>query len=151
MLDMDSAKVQTRLVNTMVQLGKYQSGGGVFSKEYVKKSAKTMPPAEWWDLFGGHIPLLKSVAMTVLSQPVCASAAERNWSVYGAIKTPARGRLGHAVADKLVYCHEAIHMQTKLQDANYVQSVERWQGSDSEFDDSDDNDSGEEDLSGLMV
>ena len=42
-----------------------------------------------------------------------------NWSVYGMIKTSARGRMGHAVADKLVYCHEALHMQSKLQTASY--------------------------------
>ena len=51
---------------------------------------------------------LSSVARRVLAQPICASAAERNWSVYGAIKTTARSRLGHAVSDKLVYCHEAL-------------------------------------------
>ena len=45
----------------------------------------------------------------VRAQPVCASAAERNWSVYGQIKTPERSRMGHAVGDKLVYCHEAFH------------------------------------------
>ena len=44
----------------------------------------------------------------------CASAAERNWSVYGKIKTETRSRIGHAVADKLVYGHEALHLkQTK--------------------------------------
>ena len=51
----------------------------------------------------------------MLAQPVCASAAERNWSVYGAIKTTARGQMGHAVADKRVYCHEALHNRLKLQ------------------------------------
>ena len=43
------------------------------------------------------------------SDTVCASAAERNWSVYGQIKTASRGTMGHAVADKRVYCHEALH------------------------------------------
>ena len=41
---------------------------------------------------------ISAVARRVLAQPVCASAAERNWSVYGAIKTTARGQMGHAVA-----------------------------------------------------
>ena len=75
----------------------------------------------------------------MLAQPVSASAAERNWSVYGMIKTSARGRMGHAVADKLVYCHEALHMQSKLQTASYTQAVEKWD-SDSDSDASDDDD-----------
>ena len=81
------------------------------------------------------------VARRVLAQPVCASAAERNWSVYGKIKTEQRSRLGHAVADKLVYAHEALHLREKLQSASYVQTVEKWD-TDSDSDESDD----EEDL-----
>ena len=61
-----------------------------------------------------------------VAQPACASAAERNWSVYGQIKTPARGRMNHDTGDKLVYCHEALHMKAKLQDAGYKQTVEKW-------------------------
>ena len=75
----------------------------------------------------------------VLAQPVCASAAERNWSVYGAIKTTARGTMGHAVADKRVYCHEAHHLKGKLQTASYKQAVEKWD-SDSDSDVSSDED-----------
>ena len=65
-----------------------------------------MAPATWWATYGKHLPLLSYVARRMLSQPCCASAAERNWSVYGQIKTAARSRMGHAVGDQLVYCHE---------------------------------------------
>ena len=92
--------------------------------------ARAPPPA--------HIA---SVARRVLAQPVCASAAERNWSVYGQIKSASRNRMGHAVGDKLVYAHEALHLKQKLQKASYTQHVEKWD-SDSDSDESDD----EEDL-----
>ena len=82
---------------------------------------------------------LSSVARRVLAQPICASAAERNWSVYGAIKTASRSRMGHAVADKLVYCHEALHLKAKLQKASYNQAAEKWD-SDSDSDESDEED-----------
>ena len=98
-----------------------------------------MAPAMWWGMYGKHLPLLASVARRVLAQPVCASAAERNWSVYGRVKTKERSRLGHAVGDKLVYCHEAIHLEAKLQSAGYKQSVEKWD-SDSDSDETDDED-----------
>ena len=48
--------------------------------------------------------------------------------------------MGHAVGDKLVYCHEALHMKAKLQKAGYEQKVVKW-----DFD-SDSDASDEEDL-----
>ena len=104
---------------------------------HVIENAKTLAPATWWGQYGKHLPLLSSVACKVLAQTVCASAAERNWSVYGAANTAARGRMGHAVGDKLVYCHEALHLKNKLQTASYTQSVEKWD-SDSDSDATDD-------------
>ena len=74
----------------------------------------------------------------MLAQPVCASAAERNWSVYGAIKTAARGQMGHAVADKRVYCHEALHLKEKAQHAGYKALVEKWDTDSDSSDGSDD-------------
>ena len=66
------------------------------------------------------------MARSVLGQPCCASAAERNWSVYGQIKTTSRSNMSHAVSDKRVYCHEALHMREKLTKAGYKQKVEEW-------------------------
>ena len=33
----------------------------------------------------------------------------------------------HQTADKLVYCHEAIHLQQRMQDAGWTADVERWE------------------------
>ena len=48
---------------------------------------------------------MRSVAQKVLglAQGVSASAAERNWSVYGRIMTRERSRMHHKRGDKLVY------------------------------------------------
>ena len=73
-------------------IAQYQQLDGAFTKPYVIANAKTMPPAVWWATYGKHLPHLAAVARRVLAQPVCASSAERNWSVYGAIKTAARGK-----------------------------------------------------------
>ncbi|KAL1495642.1 hypothetical protein AB1Y20_016509 [Prymnesium parvum] len=99
---------------------------GVFSKQSVLINAKRMAPAKWWKQYGTHLPLLSSVAQKVLAQVVCSSAAERNWSIYGRIKTKGRSQLGRSRADKLVYCHEAIHLKNKLQRASYTQLCEKW-------------------------
>ena len=70
----------------------------------------------------------------------CASAAAgRNWSMHGQIKTSARGNMGHTVADKRVYCHEALHNRNKLQKANYKRDVEN-RDTDSDSDEEDEED-----------
>ena len=115
-----------------LELAQYQQATGKFSNSVVLANAKTMAPAAWWGMYGKHLPHLSSVARRVLAQSVSASAAERNWSVYGQIMTPARSRMQHVRGDKLVYCHEALHMREKLQCAGYVQRAVKWD-SDSDF------------------
>ena len=57
--------------------------------------------------------------------------------------TPARSGMKHERGDKLVYCHEALHLRAKLQRAGYVQQAVKWD-SDSDSDETD-----EEDLKGV--
>ena len=46
----------------------------------------------------------------------------------------------HATADKLVYAHEALHLEQKMQGAGWAPDIERWEsdtdseGSDQEVD-----------------
>ena len=42
----------------------------------------------------------------------------------------------HAVADKLVYAHEALHLEQKMQSAGWAADIERWE-SDTDSDGSD--------------
>ena len=56
------------------------------------------------------------------------------------VGTAARSRMGHGVADKLVYCHVALHLKAKLQKASYHPVAEKWDS------DSDSDESHEEDL-----
>ena len=61
-------------------------------------------------------------------------------SVYGQIRSAQRSRLKHATADKLVFAHESLHIEQKMQDAGWAPDVERWEsdtdsgGSDDEVD-----------------
>eukprot|EP00966_Prymnesium_polylepis_P310997 7185411-Prymnesium_polylepis.1 len=45
--------------------------------------------------------------------------------------------MSHGTADKLVYCHEAMHVQLRMQDAGWSADVERWE-SDEDSDQSED-------------
>ena len=40
---------------------------------------------------------------------------------------PRRPDAAHGTADKLVYCHEAMHVQQRMQDAGWSADVERWE------------------------
>lgn len=111
----------------------YQERGGSFCRPTAAMNASQMTPAQWWSLYGKHCPILSSIAPRVLSQPGSASAAERNWSIYGQIRAANRSRMGHAVADKLVFCHESLHLREKLLDAAWLPEFEKWE-SDEESD-----------------
>jgi hypothetical protein len=140
-LTTDSDSVQKDVAVAMTELATYQGRGGVFGKAFVKANAKTMAPSMWWEQYGKGTPNLTAVACSVLAQPVCASAAERNWSIYGSIKTDKRSRLKHETADKLVYCHEALALRTKREKVGYSQVVLPWdEDSDSDSDESEDDD-----------
>ena len=52
-------------------------------------------------------------------------------------------RLRPVVADKLVYCHEALALHARLQDAAYRPAAEPWDEDSDE--DSDNSDEGDED------
>ena len=140
-LTTESPAVVARVAACEIELNRFKQRQGIFTKKSVLMNAKAMPPADWWDLYGAHLPILSGVAKSVLAQTVCASAAERNWSIYGQVKSKERSRMSHGVGDKLVYCHEALHLQEKLQTASYKAKVEEWD-SDSDSAESED----EEDL-----
>lgn len=109
----------------------------VFTEKKVLVNAKKMAPASWWKRYGGKLPLLSKIASLILGQVVCASSAERNWSVYGRIKTKGRSQLAHNTGDKLVYCHEAIHLSNKKRNASFVMDVQEWDEAASDSDSGD--------------
>jgi hypothetical protein len=72
-----------------------------------------------------------------LIQPSAASAAERNWSIYGNIKSRGKNQMKHETGDKLVYLYESYRIANKF-GANYKPEVQPWDGlsdSDSDCDD----------------
>ena len=138
MLTANSSQVQALAAECMIQFASFRAQEGPLTKNMCVESAKRLPPSQWWQTYCAHLPDLQQVACTVLKQPISACAAERNWSVYAQIKTHARSSMQHEVADKRVYCHEALHHQAKLQAASHRMEVASWEGmSDSDSDDSD--------------
>jgi hypothetical protein len=126
-LTTSSPAVVARVAQAEREFAVYQRREGIFSRPSVLANAKTMEPAAWWSTYGRHLPLLSAIAPRVLAQPAAASAAERNWSVYGQIQNSQKSRMQHRTADKLVFCHEAMHVQMRMQNAGWSADVERWE------------------------
>ena len=126
-INASSPEVISRVAQAEREFAIYQRREGVFSRASVLANAKTMEPAAWWSMYGRHLPLLSAYAPRILAQPCAASPAERNWSVYGQIRSEHKARMKHGTADKLVYTHEALHLEAKMQDAGWAPDIERWE------------------------
>jgi hypothetical protein len=85
-------------------------GHGLFGRPMAVAAAKTMPGHRWWIAFGSGTPELQLVATRVLSQPVSASACERNWSTFDFVHTKNWNRLTSKKVRsiKLVLCNYSI-------------------------------------------
>ena len=78
-----------------------------------------------------------------------SGAAERNWSVYGQIQSANKVRMSHQTADKLVYCHESMHVQLRMQSAGWEADLERW-NTDEDSDDSEVEGDGDDEMAGTL-
>eukprot|EP00966_Prymnesium_polylepis_P001204 27388-Prymnesium_polylepis.1 len=101
-LTTSSSEVVARIAQAEREFAVFQRREGVLSRPSVIANAKEMEPAAWWSTYGRHLPLLSAIAPRVLAQPAAASAAERNWSVYGQIQAGNKTRMAHKTADRLV-------------------------------------------------
>jgi hypothetical protein len=91
---------------------------GIFSQTMVMNAAKTMPAWQYWSQFGTHLPELREVAVTVLSQVGSVGTCERNWKEFDHIHTHDRNALG---ADKL---SDYVYVYHNLRTLRNAQSVE---------------------------
>ena len=58
--------------------------------------------------------------------------------------------MAHKTADKLVFCHEAMHVQLRMQSAGWSPNVERWE-SDEDSDDSGDEGEADDEEEGVAL
>ena len=99
---------------------------GVFTHQTLRASAKTMAAHEWWEMAAGGVSELRQVAMGVLSKTTSASACERNWSAFDAVRTPKRNRLHHTTLTDLVHVRINLRLQQKRDDLKFTDTVAEW-------------------------
>ena len=76
------------------------------------------------------------IGAVVCAGPTTTPTGARLHARAGQIRAANCGRMGHPIADKLVFCHESLHLRQKSQDAGYVPEAEQWE-SDEESDEED--------------
>lgn len=65
-----------------LQLDDFHYARGLFGNEFADTNRRTMPPADWWELYGEGCPELKRFAIRVLSLTCSSFRYERNWSSF---------------------------------------------------------------------
>lgn len=113
-------------VKAIEQLAKYKNGEGTWGRPMVRESAKKLPGWKFWAEWGGECPELQSVANKVLSQVLCASACERNWSSYDFIHSKKRNRLTPERANNLVEVFSYLRLVRKVNDVEYEEQMIAW-------------------------
>lgn len=117
------------------EFGIYKAGKSPFNSESAQLNARVMEAHDWWELYWPQVPVLQGIlAQRVLAQVSSAFAAERNWSVYGQVKSERKLRLSHGRADARVYCHESLQLQDKLHRVVVAEEVECSDSDDSDAD-----------------
>ena len=91
--DADFAQIMDELHLSQDQLGSFADG----VNSPLKKQA-----AAYWRTYGEDAPRLQRQAVRIFSQPISASACERNWSLYSWILGQRRHRLLPEKLNKLV-------------------------------------------------
>ena len=51
---------------------------------------------------------LGDAAMSLLSKPPSSASIERTFSSFGLVQTKLQNRLGHTIAEKLVFCYRML-------------------------------------------
>ena len=62
----------------------------------------------------------------MLSQPITSSSTERNWSTYSFIHNVKRNRLNSTRADKLVFIHSNIRLQSRFSKSYKDGPFKKW-------------------------
>lgn len=93
----------------MTELALYIAKDGFFSKSFLWKCCKTVPPLTWWKGFCASQQLSK-VATKILGSPPTSAACERSFSAFANIQNKKKNRLENIRASKLVFIAQNIRL-----------------------------------------
>ncbi|MQL75169.1 hypothetical protein Taro_007549 [Colocasia esculenta] len=71
----------------------FREGVGSFAEPSAIAGRDRIDGADWWFNFGHSTPILRKIAVKILSQTSFSSGCERNWSTFALIHTKVQNRL----------------------------------------------------------
>ncbi|XP_019160990.1 PREDICTED: uncharacterized protein LOC109157589 [Ipomoea nil] len=105
------------------ELPKYKKKEGMFVRNITSKACEVnddnFNPENWWSTFGVSTPLLRRIAMKILSLTSSSFGFERNWNTFEGIHTKKRNRLESNRLNNLVFVQfNATLVNKNKQDKN---------------------------------
>jgi hypothetical protein len=124
---MYAARFQSKIKKLLRdQFARFHTKKGIYAMAAAQLDAVTMDAIDWWSTYGSETPELAQVAKKVLSQPISSSSAERSWSTYSYIHSVKRNRLNCERADKLVYIHSNIRLESRFSESYKNGQFKNW-------------------------
>ncbi|XP_076930748.1 uncharacterized protein LOC143595669 [Bidens hawaiensis] len=108
------------------QFATFHMKKGLYARATKQADVVVMDAIDWWATYGSETPELAEVAKKVLSQPITSSSAEKNWSTYSYIHSVKRNRLNSKRADKLVFIHSNIRLQSRFTESYKSGPNKKW-------------------------
>ena len=117
-LNLESGKEHA--ATAKLQLQQFLMTSGEFSDDQIwTKESPSLGGLNWFQAFCYENTVLRDIALCVHSTPTVASAAERNWSVFGFIHSKSKNRVyGHNV-EKLVYIYQNMCLSRQIRAPAY--------------------------------
>ena len=85
-----------------------------------------LEPKEWWIMYGSSAPLLQTLALKLLGQPVSSSCCERNWSTYSFIHSMKRNKMNPKRAEDLVFVHTNLRLLSRKSEKYCKGETKMW-------------------------
>jgi hAT family C-terminal dimerisation region len=77
-------------------------------------SIESMSHIAWWHCYGASVPILRRIALILLSLSPSSCPSERSFSIQGSINTLKRNRLSHSTVQKLLYCNINLRLLDEI-------------------------------------
>lgn len=123
---------ENNFAEALLELESYRDQVGLFAEPEVWRQASGCSAWQWWRRFPFRTPILKRIAMRVLSQTCSSSASERNWSTYDFILSRKRNRLSPIRAEKLVWVFSNRRLMAKVASDMYEELHPVWESDEDE-------------------
>ncbi|KAK9143924.1 hypothetical protein Syun_013324 [Stephania yunnanensis] len=92
----------------------FKKAQGLFGGNLAREARNSIPPGQWWEMYGDSAPGLQRVAVRILSQVCSAATFDRNWNTLQQIHSEKRNRLDKEILGDLLYINYNLKLANQL-------------------------------------